>query len=413
MTHESVPGLGVDLSLELESSNRAINRLPMSPSNPPLPGTENLVQATATKRNFPSIPPELIDEIIDYLWDDKDALFDCSFVCRLFYLRTRVHLFHSIELNRRFIFEPDLQNILPYIKKITIRLNSNIPGLTPFLSSLPNLTALHLDRLKFPDPWSLHHLVCQLRGLTSLDLSDVRWINRDAPVEPTTTRNLDAPFPRINNISIYETSFHASVVELLIHRRELQAIYVDSLNELCIKWPPGEYLSSICAFVRAASRTLKSLDIRIRRVKSSINVISSWPAQPDLLPLTMPTLQIEMECRRHGWQTCAMTWLVDSLRNGANGPIMVETLTLVVVPPGLYDGMEVRLEDWEMQFSMLDEILTSPVMKVFQQLKVTLKPHVDCLPSWEAPRFIQWIHEILARVDKRNMLVVDVVEDTS
>ncbi len=92
---------------------------------------------------------------------------------------------------------------------------------------------------------------------------------------------------------------------------------------------------------------------------------------------------------------------------------MVETLTLVVVPPGLCDGMEVRLEDWEVQFSMLDEILTSPVMKVFRQLKVTLKPHVDCLPSWEAPHFINWIRENLGRVDKRNMLAVDVVEDTS
>ncbi|KAK0434429.1 hypothetical protein EV421DRAFT_1335661 [Armillaria borealis] len=381
MTHKSVSaGLCVDLSLELESSNRAINRLPVWPSNPPLPGTENLVQATATKCNFPSIPPELIDEIIDYLWDDKDALFDCSFVCRLFYLRTRVHLFHSIELNHRTTFEPSSPNILPYIKKIAIRQNSSIPGLTPFLSSLSNLAALHLDMIKFPDPWSLHRLVCQLRGLTSLDLSDVRWIHRDIPVEPT-ARSLDGPFPRIKKISIYKTSFHTSVVELLIHRRELRAIYVDSLNELCIKWPPGEYLSSICAFVRVASRSLKSLDLRIRRVKSSINVISSWSIQPDLLPLTMSTLQIEMECRRHGWQTCVVTWLVDSLRNGANGPVMVETLTLVVVPPGLYDGMEVRLEDWEIQFSMLDEILTSPVMKVFRQLKVTLKPHVDCLPS--------------------------------
>ncbi len=127
----------------------------------------------------------------------------------------------------------------------------------------------------------------------------------------------------------------------------------------------------------------------------------------------MPTLQIEMECRRYGWQTCVMTWLVDSLRNSANGPIMVETLTLVVVPPWLCDGMEVRLEYWEIEFSMLDEILTSPVMKVFRQLKVTLKSHVDCLPSWEVPDFIEWIHGMLARVDKRNMLSVDVVEDTS
>ncbi|PBK61838.1 hypothetical protein ARMSODRAFT_622187 [Armillaria solidipes] len=248
MTHESVPGL-----------------LPVSPSNPPLPGTENLVQATsATKHHFPIIPPELIDEIIDYLWDNKDALVACSFVCRLFYLCTRIHLFHSIELQHTPNDEPSSQKILPYIKKITIRRGSdnlNIPHLTPFLSSLPNLAALHLYMVSFFNPWSLHHLVCQLRGLTSLDLSYIRF-HEDVLEEPP-TMNLDEPFPRINKISMCRTSFHASVVELLIRRRELRAIYVDSLRELCIKYPPGEYLSSICTFVRAASRSLKSLDIRI------------------------------------------------------------------------------------------------------------------------------------------------------
>ncbi|SJL14462.1 uncharacterized protein ARMOST_17919 [Armillaria ostoyae] len=255
--------------------------------------------------------------------------------------------------------------------------------------------------IPFFNPWSLHHLVCQLRELTSLDLSHIRFYG-DVLEEPP-TMNLDEPFPRINKISMCGTSFHASVVELLIRRRELRAIYVDSLRELCIKYPPGEYLSSICAFVRAASRSLKSFDIRIRRVKSSAGVLSSWPAQPDLLPLTMPTLQIEVECKRYGWHTRVMTWLIDSL-NGANGPVMMETLTLVVVSPGFYDGV-VDLEDWAIQFSMLDEILTGPEMKVLFKL------HVEN-SSW-ASHFIKWVHKKLQCVDKRNMLDVDVIEYTS
>ncbi|PBK84020.1 hypothetical protein ARMGADRAFT_1067519 [Armillaria gallica] len=345
--------------------------LSMLSSKPPLPDIKDSVQATATKPHFPNIPPELIDEIIDYLWDNKDALFACSFVCRLFYIRTRVHLFHNIELKHTPDDEPSSQKVLPYIKKITIRWDSdNIPSLTPFLSSLPNLTALHLVMIDFFNPWSLHHLVCQLRGLTSIDLRHIQF-HGTVLVEPT-TMNLDEPSPRINKISIYGTSFHASVVELLIRRRELRAIYVDSLRELCIKYPPGEYLSSICAFVHAASRSLKSLDIRIRRVRSSINTLSSWPAQPDLLPLTMPTLQIEVQCSRYGWHARVMTWLIDSL-NGANGPIMMETLTLVVVSPGFHDGMSIKLEDLAIQFSMLDEILTGPDMKVFRRLKVLFK----------------------------------------
>ncbi|KAK0199597.1 hypothetical protein DFS33DRAFT_176155 [Desarmillaria ectypa] len=223
---------------------------------------EGLVQATTTKRHSLSIPPELIEEMIDHLWDNKDALIACSFVCRLFYLRSRVHLLQSIELKRAPNDELSSQNILPYIREITIRRDSSpIPGVTPFLSSLPNLTALHLHTLQFPDPWSLHHLVCQLRGLTSLELSHIRF-RQDFLVEPGNL-TLDSS-PRINKISMRGTSFHASVVHFLIHRRELRAIYVDYLRELCIMYPPGEYLSSICTFVRAA-RSLKSLDIHIRK----------------------------------------------------------------------------------------------------------------------------------------------------
>ncbi|KAK0224896.1 hypothetical protein EDD85DRAFT_230051 [Armillaria nabsnona] len=44
------------------------------------------------------IPPEIIDAVIDCLQDDKDALLACSFVCRLFRPRTRVHLFHTLDL---------------------------------------------------------------------------------------------------------------------------------------------------------------------------------------------------------------------------------------------------------------------------------------------------------------------------
>ncbi|KAK0436296.1 uncharacterized protein EV420DRAFT_1590875 [Desarmillaria tabescens] len=367
---------------------------------------EDLVQASTTTRHSLSIPPELIDEIIDYLWDDKDALIACSFVCRLFYLRTRVHLLHSIELKHT----PDdslSQSILSYIKSITISRGSGpIPSLTPFLSSLPNLTALLLDRLQFPDPWSLHHLICQLPGLTSLELSAIRF-RQDFLVELGSVGS--GLLPRINKISMWAMSFHISFMEFLIHRRELRAVYADSLHELCIIYPRGEYLPSICAFVRAASRSLRSLDIRIRRV--SEYVMSGWPAQLDVLPLTMPTLKIEMECSQRGWHMKAMRWLLDSL-TGADEPIMVETLMLVVVPPTLYDGHTMDDGDWVRQWSRLDEILSGPDMKDFQRLNVAFKPHVDYPSPWEGSHLIEWLHKTLPLMNKRNMLDVDIVEDT-
>ncbi|KAK0442680.1 uncharacterized protein EV420DRAFT_1577831 [Desarmillaria tabescens] len=365
---------------------------------------EDLVQASTTTRHSLSIPPELINEIIDYLWDDKDALIACSFVCRLVYLRTRVHLLHSIELKHT----PDdsvSQSILPYIKSITISQGSSpIPSLTPFLSTLPNLTTLYLDRLQFPDPWSLHHLIGQLPRLTSLELTAIRF-RQDFLVE---LGSVDGSFPKINKISMWGTSFHASVVEFLIHRRELRVVYVDSLRELCIMYPAGEYLSSICAFVRAA-RSLRSLEIRIDRVEY---VMSEWPAQPDVLPLTMSTLKIEMECSERGWHMKVMRWLLDSL-TGADGPIMVETLMLMVVPPTLFDSFTMDDNDWVRQWSRLDEILTGRDMKAFQRMKVTFNSHVDDPSSWEGSHFIEWVHKTLPLVDKRNMLDVDIVEDTN
>ncbi|SJL14468.1 uncharacterized protein ARMOST_17925 [Armillaria ostoyae] len=365
--------------------SHCINRMSVLSSNPPLRSIEDLVKETTTKYSL-SIPPELIEEIIDHLWDSKDVLFACSFVCRLFYLRTRVHLFHSMKLKQIPHDEPSFQHILPCIRKIAIRRHASdeIPSVAPFLSSLPNLTALHLDRLEFSDPWSLHHLVCQLRGLTSLDL-----------------RSPDKPFPRINKITIRGTFFDAPVVGLLIHRRELRAIYVDSLCELCIKYPNGEYLSSICAFVRAASRSLKSLDIRIRKM-----IYSGWPAQLDVLPLTMPTLQIEMNCYQYDWHIGVMRWLLDSL-TGADRPIMVETLTLVVVH---LDRSIADDNDWTRQWLRLDEILTGPDMKMFRRLKVALKFHYSLAPSTGLD-LIEWVHEKLPLLDKRNMLDVDITDN--
>ncbi|KAK0443352.1 uncharacterized protein EV420DRAFT_1724165 [Desarmillaria tabescens] len=373
----------------------------------PLHSTEDSVHTM--RHHSLSIPPELIDEIIDYLWDDKDALIACSFVCRLFYLRTRAHLLHSIELKHT----PDdsvSQSILPYIKNITIcRGASPILSLTPFLSSLPNLTTLHLDRLQFPDPWSLHHLICQIPRLTSLDLSAIRF-RQDFLVELGSVGS--GLLPKINKISMWGTSFHASVVEFLIHRRELRAVYVDSLRGLCIMYPPGEYLSLICAFVRAA-RSLRSLDIRIRETKYRINVMSEWPAQLDVLPLTMPVLKIEIENDYSCWHVKTMRWLLDSLV-GANGPIMLEMLTLVVVPP-IHLGVFMDDNAWRRQWSRLDEVLTGPDMNVFRRLTVISKPRADYLRLFLSQRldFIEWVCGKLPLLGARGMLDVDTVEDTN
>lgn len=57
------------------------------------------------------IPPEIIDAIIDCLRGDKDTLLACSFVCRVFRPRTRVHLFHTLELKFNGTLNVDLDDL--------------------------------------------------------------------------------------------------------------------------------------------------------------------------------------------------------------------------------------------------------------------------------------------------------------
>lgn len=45
-----------------------------------------------------SIPPELHDQTIDHLCDDKSALRSCALVCRSWLPRSRLHLFQSVRL---------------------------------------------------------------------------------------------------------------------------------------------------------------------------------------------------------------------------------------------------------------------------------------------------------------------------
>lgn len=44
------------------------------------------------------VPQELVDMVIDNLWDDVDSLAQCSLVCRAWVPSTHLHLFRSITL---------------------------------------------------------------------------------------------------------------------------------------------------------------------------------------------------------------------------------------------------------------------------------------------------------------------------
>lgn len=198
------------------------------------------------------IPPELIDKIIDHLEDDKDALLMCSLVCRLFYPRTRVRLFRAISITDRnrkvsLLHGSSSKNVLQYIQGIKLDWSTDyvnpasdllVPKFTTFLLSLTNLTSLSLSAIRLRDPSHLHTVIYQLYRLTSLTLKDVFFDSSESHTISDHQTSLESS-PKIEAISMYGTSFHASIVDLIIHRQDLRSIYVNSLRRLCIKYPPA------------------------------------------------------------------------------------------------------------------------------------------------------------------------------
>ncbi|KAK0438837.1 hypothetical protein EV421DRAFT_1970260 [Armillaria borealis] len=353
--------------------------------------------ATTQKSITDFIPPEIIDAVIDCLRDDKDAFLACSFVCRFFRPRTRVHLFHTLDLKFHGTLNIDPGD--PSFKRVI-----------EFLPSLPNLASLSLSFIFFRDPWHLHSLISHLPGLTDLDLKNVFFDNQSLSGEPSESESLE--FPRIKRISLYGTSFNKSVVESLFRWEDLRAIYVDSLHELRIDYPPAEYLSSICTFVRATSGSLKSFDIRFRYGAYTPGLWSSWPTQPDRLPLTMITLRVEMKCDLYcDWHIRVMRWLVHSLSPRAAEAIRLETMMLTVIPPYHHEGEHATLEDedWAAQWCSLDQVLARPELSAFRDLKVAFKPYRRNFSPQRGPYSREWVKEKLSLLEKKGMLEVDII----
>ncbi|KAK0211970.1 hypothetical protein IW262DRAFT_1412772 [Armillaria fumosa] len=373
------------------------------------------------------IPPELIDEIIDHLKDDKDALLMCSLVCRLFYPRTRVHLFRAISItdsNRKvsLLYDSSSNNVHQYIQEIglhwpTYYYDNPAPDLllkfTTFLFSLTNLTSLSLSTINLRDASHLHTIIYPLHRLTSLALKNVFFDSesRESHTIPDLRISVESS-PKIEAISMYGTSFHASTVDLIIHRQDLRTIYVNSLHKLCIKYPPGEYFSSICTFLRATADSLRRLDLYIRRSLYTPGLLSSWPAQLDRLPLTMQTLHIAIKCHeRWDWHVKVLRWLLDSL-SGPDGAIRLETMMLTIILPYDYTGSNDCLqdEDWEAQWTSLDKALARLESSIFRRLKVTFRPYIGDRSPWRGPYCNIWMEERLSLLHEKKFLEVDTVE---
>ncbi|KAK0463307.1 hypothetical protein IW261DRAFT_158827 [Armillaria novae-zelandiae] len=155
-----------------------------------------------------SLPPEIIDAIIDELKDYTYDLKSCSLTCRSFVSQTRVHLFTSIELSssRRCQQFMIMRSSSPYdhlsahIWSLTINLRRSDLTSRHLLDAITNLTVHHitLEHLN----WG--KLTSDMQGVLSTSFPQLRsisLIHAIFPNYPAVCRFMSG-FPELKDLSL-------------------------------------------------------------------------------------------------------------------------------------------------------------------------------------------------------------------
>ncbi len=250
-------------------------------------------------------PQELIDEIIDYLYDSPSALKACSLVSQQFYPRTRVHLFREVDCYapddprsvQVFDIPHDSPKLLHCIKRVQFRcLNFFLPkhqrATVDFLHSLSSPTTLSLwdesymegevtewqhilpafiisapylaiTRLALECPqWhtflEFHDIVLSLPNVTELHI--ISCLNDGSPNEDFV---MPAPSaPRIKKIRVDVDC--GTILNFWEGLCSYRSVYLDHLEEFHVINPFPEELCAVTQTASLASKNLNVLEIDFR-----------------------------------------------------------------------------------------------------------------------------------------------------
>ncbi|TCD63536.1 hypothetical protein EIP91_005306 [Steccherinum ochraceum] len=147
-----------------------------------------------------SLPPELVDQTIDHLWDDDKTLQACSLTCRAWVPSSRLHLFRTIRVRnaddcRSLNVLIDTSPIIARcIRKLTVSadyrgVGADDRGLED--DAWVNATVLFLHKLK---------------RVHTLALSRVRWNS----LTPETRHAFTSVFQTVSTLLLFEVRFYAS-----------------------------------------------------------------------------------------------------------------------------------------------------------------------------------------------------------
>ena len=163
-----------------------------------------------------TLPPELIDIIIDHLHSDRRALVSCSLVCKTWRLSARHHLFARLALNLENANNPAFlrsgSDIIPFAHHIhldylltlsgpgrrvpqlvgfngitslglTIWQLIDLPAQVALLTQFPSVVRLELHHIEFITFKELANFICSFRCLEILEIlvmNQVEW-ERERP----------------------------------------------------------------------------------------------------------------------------------------------------------------------------------------------------------------------------------------
>jgi hypothetical protein len=223
-----------------------------------------------------SLPVEIIDMIIDLLWDDKDALATMSLVCKTFLLSSRKHLFKTVTL-RRGPGELPLARLKQLIS-ISVSLAPVVRRLDIIASSKARPDEL--------SKWitAAIPLFAALHGVTCLCIQLMSWIE----IEPELRDGVFGSFPHLLELSLHFSKFFDvnDLVRSILRRPSLEGLTFHDVSRqrdsiVADPLPPGSGTQNL-------SR-LQSLDIS--GIHSPMIPIINWFRSLDTMP-SLHTLRI-------------------------------------------------------------------------------------------------------------------------
>ncbi|KAK0240775.1 hypothetical protein EDD85DRAFT_378419 [Armillaria nabsnona] len=310
-------------------------------------------------------PQELIDEIIDYLYDSPSALKACSLVCRQFYPRTRVHLFRQVDCRtpddprstQLFDIARDSPELLQCIKRVRFGcLNFFLPkhrtATVDFLHSLSAPTTLSLyntgqgicgwqhilpafvisapylaiTRLALKSPGcrtflELHRIVLSLPNVTELHIPGLSHLTElstnDDPVVPA------PPAPRIRKMCV-EVQGDAPALPFWEGLCLCRSMYLDHLEEFSVRNLAPVELWAVVQAANLASDDLKVLDIECYQDPWSFARFS-----PNVSPLHLnPPTYLRLGVYLNNKELPFIDWWIKCFKAVDNESTVMERLTI-------------------------------------------------------------------------------------